>query len=254
MRPLQNCRSECLASVVRQFHYDILQRPLFFPFYHSDLVKAIIGIRRCGKSVLLRQIEEELLEMDISPSHILFLNFEDLEYSRLTDAMALHAYVRDLIQDNQKYYLLFDEIQNVRDFEKAVNSFRAAMNVSIFITGSNSRLLSGELSTLLSGRYVSFRIFPFRFREVCQLKGLSRNTLTDQHILEYMKWGGMPQRFQFQTESETRVYLTDLFNSIILRDIIQRSRTKDIESLSRLILKAWIENYQQKHCITTSTA
>lgn len=205
------------------------------PFYHSNLVKAIIGIRRCGKSVLLRQIEEELLETGISPSCILFLNFEDLQYSHLTDAMALHAYIRERISDKQKYYLLFDEIQNVHDFEKAINSFRATMDVSIFITGSNSRLLAGELSTLLSGRYVSFRIFPFRFQEVCQLKDLSRDALTDQHILEYMKWGGMPQRFQMQTESETRVYLTDLFNSIILRDIIQRSRTKDIESLSRLI-------------------
>lgn len=205
------------------------------PFYESDLIKVIIGIRRCGKSVLLKQIKEELTESGIDPSHILYINFEDLEYGFLQNARELHRYIKEKVQDEQKYYLLFDEIQNVDEFEKALNSFRAVLNVSIFITGSNSRLLSGELATLLSGRYVSFPIFPFRLKEVCELKNISKEQVTDQEVMDYIRWGGMPQRFQFQTEAETKVFLTDLYNSIVLRDIVQRSRVKEIEGLTRLL-------------------
>lgn len=205
------------------------------PFYESDLVKVIIGIRRCGKSVLLKQIADELLEKGVDSGHLLYINFEDMDFSPLQTAMDLHRYVKQQIQDSQKYYLFFDEIQNVENFEKAINSFRASMNVSIFITGSNSRLLSGELATLLSGRYVSFQIYPFRLREACELKGITKEQLTDEIIFDYVIWGGMPQRFQFQTEAETKVFLTDLYNSIVLRDIVQRNKIKEVDVLNRLM-------------------
>lgn len=205
------------------------------PFYESDLVKVIVGIRRCGKSVLLRQIAEELQEKGTEPDHLLYINFEDLEFGMLQTAMDLHRYIKEKIKDSKKYYLFFDEIQNVEDFEKAINSFRATMNVSIFITGSNSRLLSGELATLLSGRYVSFQIYPFRLREVCELKGIAKEQLTEDILLDYVIWGGMPQRFQFQTEAETKVFLTDLYNSIVLRDIVQRNKIKEVDGLNRLV-------------------
>lgn len=205
------------------------------PFYESDLIKVIIGIRRCGKSVLLRQIAEELEERGVEESHIIYLNFEDLEYESLLTAVSLHRFIKEKLQDQGKYYLFFDEIQAVEEFEKAINSFRATMNVSIFITGSNSRLLSGDLATLLSGRYVSFRIFPFRLREVCELKGVPRDRITDELVMDYVTWGGMPQRFQFHTESETKIFLTDLYHSIVLRDIIQRSKIKEIDSLNRVL-------------------
>ena len=205
------------------------------PFYESDLIKVIIGIRRCGKSVLLKQIMKEIEEKGIAEDHILYLNFENLDFAMLEDAMALHQYVKERIKDESKYYLFFDEIQNVKQFERAINSFRAAMNVSIFVTGSNSKLLSGELATLLSGRYVSFRMLPFCFREVCMAKGLERTEVTDEMLLEYITWGGMPQRFQFHTEEETKVFLTDLYNSIVLRDIFERGQMKDIDILNRII-------------------
>ncbi|MBQ9283233.1 MAG: AAA family ATPase, partial [Treponema sp.] len=123
------------------------------PFYESELIKVIIGIRRCGKSVVLRQIYDEI---QADASHKIYINFEDLQFASLTNETELYVHVKNLIADDKKYYLFFYEIQNVANFEKAINTFRL-LNTSIFITGSNAKLLSGELATLLSGRYVSFR-------------------------------------------------------------------------------------------------
>lgn len=205
------------------------------PFYESDLIKVLIGIRRCGKSVLLKQIEAELIEAGVEHSQIIYLNFEDLSYSFIANKMDLHKYITERIIENKKYYLMFDEIQNVESFEKAINSFRATMDCSIFLTGSNSKLLSGELATHLSGRYVSFKIMPFSFIEMCELKGLSKNDTQDNHFMEYLNYGGMPQRFLMQSETETKVYLRDLYNSIVLRDIVQRSKIKDVDILNRIV-------------------
>jgi predicted AAA+ superfamily ATPase len=205
------------------------------PFYESDLIKVLIGIRRSGKSVLLKQIEAELIEDGVDKSRILYLNFEDLTYSFIVNEMDLNKYITERIVDNNKYYLMFDEIQNVENFEKAINSFRATINCSIFITGSNGKLLSGELATYLSGRYVSFKIMPFSFREVCEIKGLNKNNIQDDDFMEYLNYGGMPQRFLMQSEAETRVYLRDLYNSIVLRDIVQRSKIKDVDILNRIV-------------------
>ena len=135
-------------------------------FYDVDLIKIITGIRRCGKSVLLKQIIEEIKEKGILDKQIIYINFEDIEYDFIKDYMDLHKYVKSKIINSEKYYLFFDEIQLVNNWEKAINSFKATLNVSIFITGSNSKLLSSELATLLSGRYVSFNLMPFSFEEV----------------------------------------------------------------------------------------
>ncbi len=205
------------------------------PFYENELIKVILGIRRCGKSVLLRQIMEEIRQTGVSEDHLVFLNFEDLSLADLTDAMALHAYVKEQIQDQEKYYLFFDEIQNVSEFERAINSFRATLNVSIFLTGSNSRLLSGELATLLSGRYVSFRLQPFSFGELCQIRELDADAATEEDLMEYLQWGGMPQRFQFSGESEIKTFLQDLYGSIVLRDIVQRCGIRDVDVLNRIV-------------------
>lgn len=205
------------------------------PFYESDLIKVLIGIRRCGKSVLLRQIEEELIENGIDSSQVIYLNFEDLSYSFIENEMDLHNYIIEKITSEDKYYLMFDEIQNIHNFEKAINSFRSTLNCSIFVTGSNGKLLSGELATYLSGRYVSFKIMPFSFREVCEIKGLKKNSIQDNDFMEYLNYGGMPQRFLMKSETETKVYLRDLYNSIVLRDIVQRSKIKDIDILNRIV-------------------
>jgi len=205
------------------------------PFYESDLIKVIIGIRRSGKSVLLKQIETELIERGVNSNHIIYLNFEDLENAFIENELDLHQYIKGQLIDNEKYYLMFDEIQNVNNFEKAINSFRATLNCSVFLTGSNGKLLSGELATHLSGRYVSFKIMPFSFKESCRVKKINRDAVRDEDFLEYLNYGGMPQRFLMQSESEIKVYLRDLYNSIVLKDIVLRSRLKEIDILNRIV-------------------
>ncbi len=204
-------------------------------FYDQDLIKVITGIRRSGKSTLLKQIIDELKEIGVNKEKIIYINFEDIEMSFIKNDMDLNAYVKKQIKDDEKYYLFFDEIQNVIDWEKAVNSFKATKNVSIFITGSNSNLLSGELATLLSGRYVSFKIQPFSFKEVCELKGIEDKGEIEKAFEDYIKWGGMPQRFYFKDEQETKNYLTDLYDSIVVKDIISRYKVKDVELLNKIL-------------------
>ena len=140
------------------------------PFYDQDLIKVITGIRRCGKSVLLTQIIEEIKESGVKESQIIYLNFEFLDYSFIKNEEDLNKYIKEKITNKDKYYIFLDEIQSVESWEKAVNSFKASLNVSIFITGSNSDLLSGELATHIAGRYVSFKIYPFSFKKCVNLK------------------------------------------------------------------------------------
>ena len=139
-------------------------------FYDSDLVKILVGIRRCGKSVILKQIMNELKERKVDDKHIIYVNFEFIEYEELQDYKKLNEYIKEKIVDSDKYYVFLDEIQNVEKFEEVVNSLRASIdNISIFITGSNSKLLSNELSTVLSGRYVLFNIYPLSYREFIEI-------------------------------------------------------------------------------------
>ena len=193
-------------------------------FYNSDLIKILVGIRRCGKSVILEQIMEELKNKGIEESHIIYINFEFIEFEYLTDYKELNKYIKEKIEDNGLYYLFFDEIQNVDNFEKVINSLRASKKVSIFITGSNSRLLSEELSTVLSGRYVSFKINPLSYKEVLEL--LEENS-TDKIFEDYMKWGSLPNRFEFKKEDAIKNYLYGVFDSIILRDVVERLKIRD---------------------------
>lgn len=201
------------------------------PFYDEDLIKVITGIRRCGKSTLLEQIESELLT-SIDKDHIISMNFEDVKYSDIENFKELNNYVINLIKDEKKYYLLFDEIQNITDWEKTINSLKATQNVSLFITGSNSDLLSSDLATYLSGRYVSFKMQPFTFSEVCKLK----NTIDYENtFLDYIKWGGMPQRFRFDGEQQLRTYLSDVYDSIVMKDIIKRFKITDLDLFNRIV-------------------
>ena len=203
------------------------------PFYEvMDLIKVIIGIRRCGKSVLLSQIAAELSEKGIDDDHIIFINFELFEFAHFKTAKDLHEHITSLIKKNEKYFVFFDEIQMVTDFELVVNSLRARGNISIFITGSNAHLLSGELATYLSGRYVKFLITPFTFEEALEITG---ETNYETAFENYMKWGGMPGRFVFKTEAETHKYLGDIFDTIILRDILIRKKIRDINLLNNII-------------------
>lgn len=203
------------------------------PFYESELIKVLIGLRRSGKSVLLRQIMGELRENGVEESQIIYMNFEDFRYSFVSNAEQLYQYICGQRKNEKKYYLFFDEIQMVNEFERAINSFRATWDVSIFITGSNGKLLSGELATLLSGRYVSFRVTPFSFIEYCEIRQIEKPS--DEDLIEYMNWGGMPQRFSMKGEMETRTFLQDLYNSIVLRDIVQRTGAKEVDLINRIM-------------------
>lgn len=204
-------------------------------FYDADLIKVITGIRRCGKSVLLKQIIDEIKLMRVDDNHIIYINFEDVEYSFIKDYKDLNKYVKNKITDNKKYYLFFDEIQMVDEWEKVINSFKATLNVSLFITGSNSKLLSGELATLLSGRYVSFRISPFSFSEVVELKNLTDKNDISEEFNEYLFWGGMPQRFEFKNEDAMKTYLSDVFDAIVIKDIVKRNNIKNVNLFQRVI-------------------
>lgn len=204
-------------------------------FYDKDLIKIITGIRRSGKSVLLKQIIDELKEQDIDEDHIIYINFEDVRYAGITDYLKLNEFIISKIKDDLKYYLFFDEIQWVSNWEKVINSFKATLNVSIFITGSNSKLLSGELATLLSGRYVSFQMAPFNFKEVIELKKLKTKEDIKNAFMDYILWGGMPQRFEFDNLESMKVYLTDIFNSIVLKDIVKRYNIKNVTLFERIM-------------------
>ncbi len=204
--------------------------------YDSELIKVIIGVRRAGKSVLMTQIIEELKAKGIQENHIIYMNFEDYDYIDFTEPKEFNAYIKKQIKDKEKYYLLFDEIQNVKEYEKVINSFRATLNVSIFITGSNSKLLSGELATHLAGRYISIKISPFTFKEFLELEKQKKEEIDIEKLFEkYLEWGGMPQIFNTDSENEQKLYLRDLYNSAILKDIVERNKIKDINLLNRVI-------------------
>lgn len=208
-------------------------------FYDSDLIKILVGIRRCGKSVILKQIIEEIKEKGIEEDHILYINFEFVEFEDLKDYKKLNGYIKEKIKDNKKYYIFLDEIQNVEKFEIIVNSLRASLeNISIFITGSNSKLLSNELSTVLSGRYVLFNIYPLTYKEYIELTG--KNSKEEESFWDFVKWGGLPNRVQFTDEINIKDYLHSVFDSIILRDVVERLGLKDT-TLFNLILQYLID-------------
>ena len=208
-------------------------------FYDSDLVKILVGIRRCGKSVILKQIIDEIKEKGIQEDHILYINFEFVEFEDLKDYKKLNDYIKEKIKDNKEYYVFLDEIQNVEKFEIVVNSLRASLeNISIFITGSNSKLLSNELSTVLSGRYVLFNIYPLTFKEYIELTG--KDPKNDENFWDFVKWGGLPNRVQFTDEINIKDYLHSVFDSIILRDVVERLGLKDT-TLFNLILQYLID-------------
>ena len=187
-----------------------LKRELYLqqirPFYESDIIKVITGVRRSGKSVLLKTIMEELISNGIDDSHIIYLNLEDLDYEYIENASDLNKEIKSRIRDDEKYYIFLDEIQHIKEFEKALASFRATLNTSLFVTGSNSTLLSGELATLLTGRTVEFEVLPFSFCELKEYLELNKKSFTEDLFYDYLKWGGFPLRFDYADETSTRRY------------------------------------------------
>ncbi len=208
------------------------------PFIGGELIKVMTGIRRSGKSVMLELIKEELAESGVNPARFISVNFEDMGNAHLQTAKALHEEItRRASETGGKVYLFFDEIQEVKDWEKCVNSLRVTLDCDIYITGSNARLLSSELATYLAGRYVEFVIYPFSFAEFLELyRSVMPTEETGRCFQKYLLFGGMPYLANLRYADEpSRQYLTDLFNSIQLKDIVKRNKVRDVDLLERNI-------------------
>lgn len=208
------------------------------PFIGTDLIKVMTGIRRCGKSVMLELIKQELQENGINPAQFISINFEDMNYAHLQTAKALHEEITKRAEGIKgKVYLFFDEIQEVEDWEKCINSFRVSLDCDIYITGSNAKLLSGELATYLGGRYVEFIIYPFSFIEFLELyRPLAPDKSTPKCFQKYLLAGGMPYLANIQyADNPSKQYLHDLFNSVQLKDVVKRNKIRDVDLLERII-------------------
>lgn len=208
------------------------------PFIGKDIIKVMTGMRRCGKSVMLELVKRELVREGVSEANFFSYNFEDLTISNLCEATALHDDVCKRVQGAiGKVYLFFDEIQEVLEWEKAINSLRVRLDCDIYITGSNARLLSSELSTYLAGRYVEFVIYPFSFGEFLPLY---RQSFPEASIKEcfnaFISFGGMPFLSELNyNENASKVYLSDAFSSVVVKDIAKRNNIRDIDLLERII-------------------
>lgn len=208
------------------------------PFIGTDLIKVMTGIRRCGKSVMLELIKQELTESGIDPAQFISINFEDMGYAHLQTAEALHDEISKRAAGiGGKVYLFFDEIQEVKDWEKCVNSLRVTLDCDIYITGSNAKLLSGELATYLGGRYVEFIIYPFSFAEFMELyRQIAPEEPVQKCFQKYLLSGGMPYLANIRYEDgPSKQYLHDLFNSVQLKDIVKRNKIRDVDLLERII-------------------
>ena len=220
----------------------VIKRELYMsrirPFIGGELIKVMTGIRRSGKSVILELIKGELLESGVSPSYFISINFEDMRYSHLYTAEALHEEILTRVNGIEgKVYLFFDEIQEVENWEKCVNSLRLVLDCDIYITGSNAKLLSGELATYIAGRYVEFVIYPFSFAEFLELYRTVIPEDSVQSVFQrYLISGGMPYLSNLRYEEEpSKQYLTVVFNSAPLKDVVKRNRVRDVDLLERIV-------------------
>lgn len=202
-----------------------------------DLVKIVTGLRRCGKSSLLDLFHQYLSDSGVADANIVHMNLESLRYHHLTDYLAFYNYVRELIPNSGKTYLIFDELQSVEHCEKAIESFRLDFNVDIYITGSNAYLLSTEFSTLLSGRYVEIRMLPLSFKEFLTFYDFEPSVTIEEKFQRYMQFGGMPILNEYRF-NETRSYqaLDSIYSTIVLRDILQRNKQADSAILQKITM------------------
>ena len=208
------------------------------PFIGNELIKVLTGIRRSGKSVMLELIKEELISQGIAKEQFISVNFENMNNAELCKPQNLHNEIKKRASSiHGKVYLFFDEIQEVDDWEKCINSFRVEFGCDIYITGSNAKLLSGELATYIAGRYVAFVIYPFSFSEFIRTYDNSASGITKEEAFKrYLTLGGMPFLSNLKSNQEAGMqYLRDVYNSVILKDVVMRNAIRDVDLLGRLI-------------------
>lgn len=203
----------------------------------DDLVKIITGIRRCGKSSLLDLFHQYLLQSGVLDDHIIHMNLESLRFRNLSNYLNFYDYVSERIPKNGKTYLIFDELQVINHWEKAIESFRLDFDVDIYITGSNAYLLSTEFSTLLSGRYVEIRMLPLSFKEFLNFYKFDENITIEEKFQKYLQFGGMPilREYQFN-EARSNQALEGIYSTVVLKDILQRNNKLDYAMLNKTSL------------------
>lgn len=198
----------------------------------EQVIKVVTGIRRCGKSTLLLQYQDYLRENGVADEQIISLNFEELENEDLLDYKALYSYIKERLCKDKMTYIFLDEIQNVASFEKAIDSLYVKDNTDVYITGSNSYLLSGELATLLTGRYVEISMLPLSFAEYKELSNESR----ENAFSEYMRYGGMPYIASMsKTEEKVNTYIEGIYNTVVVKDIEDRQKRRETDPDKRKI-------------------
>ena len=200
----------------------------------KKVIKVVTGIRRCGKSSLLRMFREKLLQEGVSGDQILEMNFEDLDNEQYLDYKALYAYVKKHLINVKMNYLFFDEIQMVENFQKVIDSLFLLDNIDIYVTGSNAYLLSGEIATLLTGRYVEIKLFPFSFKEYLKAQPAGENL--ENAYRKYIEEGSFPYILQINQDREmVREYLLGLYNTIVLKDVVSRRKITDVMMLQSVV-------------------
>lgn len=210
-------------------------------FMDKPVIKIITGMRRSGKSALLELTRQELLGRGINEKNIISINFESLRYEALKDYKALYAEISTQVgRTSGRIYILLDEIQEVSSWEQVVNSLRVDFDCDIYVTGSNARLLSGELATLLAGRYVEIRVYPLDFKEYLDFSATNEEEASlskQEQFANFLRFGGLPGIHQMKWE-ETRImqYLHDIYNSVLLKDVIARNKIRDTALLESIVL------------------
>ena len=198
----------------------------------EQVIKVVTGIRRCGKSTLLKQYQNKLKSVGVTEEQIISINFEELENEPLLDYKSLYQYIKERLCEDKMTYIFLDEIQKVTSFEKVVDSLHVKENIDIYITGSNAYMLSGDLATLLTGRYVEISMLPLSFKEYVEITGI----LKEQAFSEYMKTGGFPYiAVMDRTDEKVEIYLEGIYNTVIVRDIEDRQSRKEMNCGKRKI-------------------
>lgn len=200
----------------------------------TEFIKVITGVRRSGKSTLLLMYKEYLLNNNVTGDRIIHINFESAMYDYIRDYKDLYEEIKNKLS-KEKTYILLDEVQNVIEWEKAINSLNVDFNVDIYITGSNAYLLSSELATLLSGRYIEIKMYPLSFREYLKFNNYDISNI-EEKFYEYLKYGGLPAITQIKDKNNlVMAYLNDIYNAIVKKDIIERNSIKDIALLENIV-------------------